>query len=74
MGAAASTVEMRRLEAPARHKPHIDQHQRRALRRPIAETAGYIQKRSAAGPLHGRYSGRLNRSSGDRRGFTVPIL
>ena len=28
MGAAASTVEMRRLEAPARHKPHIDQHQR----------------------------------------------
>ena len=74
MGAAASTLKMGRLEAPARHKPHIDQHQRRALRRPIAETAGYIQKRSAAGPLHGRYSGRLNRSSGDRRGFTVPIL
>jgi len=54
MGAAASTVEMRRLEAPARHKPHIDQHQRRALRRPIAETAGYTQKRRATGPLRSR--------------------
>ena len=39
------------LETPARGKPHIDQHQRRALRRSIAETAGYIQMRSAAGPL-----------------------
>ena len=29
MGAAPSTVKMGRLEAPARGKPHIDQHQRR---------------------------------------------
>ena len=57
MGAAASTLKMGRLEAPARHKPHIDQHQRRELRRSVAETAGYIQKRSADGPLHGRSSG-----------------
>ena len=28
----ASHVELRRLEAPAGHKPHIDQHQRRAIR------------------------------------------
>ena len=54
MGAAASTLKMGRLEAPARHKPHIDQHQRRALRRPIAETAGYTQKRRATGPLRSR--------------------
>ena len=54
MGAAASTLKMGRLEAPARHKPHIDQHQRRALRRPIAETAGYTQKRHATGPLRSR--------------------
>ena len=54
MGAAASTVEMRRLEAPARHKPHIDQHQRRALRRPIAEIGSNVQKRRVAGPLRGQ--------------------
>ena len=51
MRAVASTLEMGRLETPARGKPHIDQHQRRALRRSIAETAGYVQMRSAAGPL-----------------------
>ena len=28
----ASDAELRRLEAPARHKLHIDQHQRRAIR------------------------------------------
>ena len=57
MRAVASTLEMGRLETPARGKPHIDQHQSRALRRSVAETAGYIQKRSTDGPLHGRYSG-----------------
>ena len=31
-GAVASTLKMGRLEAPAGHKPHIDQHQRRAIR------------------------------------------
>ena len=31
MGAAPSTVKMGRLEAPARGKPHIDQHQRREI-------------------------------------------
>ena len=31
MGEAASALEMRRLEAPVRDKPGIDQHQRRAL-------------------------------------------
>ena len=51
MRAVASTLEMGRLETPARGKPHIDQHQSRALRRSVAETAGYIQMRSAAGPL-----------------------
>ena len=50
-GAAASTLEMGRLETPARGKPYIDQHQLRELRRSVAETAGYIQMRSAAGPL-----------------------
>ena len=57
MRAVASTLEMGRLETPARGKPHIDQHQRRALRRSVAETMSYIQKRSTDGPLHGRYSG-----------------
>ena len=37
-----------------RAKPGMYQHQVRALRRPIAETAGYTQKRRAAGPLRGR--------------------
>ena len=54
MGAAPSTVKMGRLETPGRGKPHIDQHQRREIRRSVAETAGYIQKRSTDGPLHGR--------------------
>ena len=49
-----STFKTDSFSAPARHKPHIDQHQRRELRRSVAETAGYIQKRSAAGPLRGR--------------------
>ena len=51
MGAAASTLQMGRLDTSARHQPHIDQHKHRALRRSVVETAGYIQKRSAAGPL-----------------------
>ena len=40
---------MGRLEAPARDKPGIYQHQRRELRRSVATIAGYIQKRSADG-------------------------
>ena len=33
-----SHAELRRLEAPAGHKPHIDQHQRRAIRSRNLET------------------------------------
>ena len=54
MGAAPSMLKMGRLEAPARHKPHIDQHQRRAMRRSVAESTSYVQKSSATGPLRGR--------------------
>ena len=32
IGAVASTLKMGHLEAPARHKSHIDQHQRSTLR------------------------------------------
>ena len=35
-----STLTMRRLQAPARHKLGSDQHQRRALWPPLRETAG----------------------------------
>ena len=34
-------MEMGRLEAPARDKPGIHQHQRRVLRRSVAETPSY---------------------------------
>ena len=37
-GAAPSILQMRRLEAPADHKPHLDQHQRRASRSRNRET------------------------------------
>ena len=57
MGGVASTVEMGRLEAPARDKPGIYQHQRRVLRRSVAETMSYIQKRRPAGPLRGVFGG-----------------
>jgi len=57
MGAAASTLKMGRLEAPARHKPHIDQHQRRALRRSVAKSTSYVNKRNAARPLRSRNGG-----------------
>ena len=57
MGGVASTVEMGRLEAPARDKPGIYQHQRRELRRSVAETSSYIQKRRPAGPLRGVFDG-----------------
>jgi len=57
MGGVASTVEMGRLEAPARDKPGIHQHQRRVLRRSVAETPSYIQKRRPAGPLRGVFGG-----------------
>ena len=57
MGGVASTVEMGRLEAPARDKPGIYQHQRRVLRRSVAETSSYIKKRSAARPLRAGTAG-----------------
>ena len=50
-------MEMGRLEAPARDKPGIYQHQRRVLRRSVAETMSYIQKRRPAGPLRGVFAG-----------------
>ena len=46
---------MRRLQAPARHEPDIDQHQRRALCALIRETSSYVQKRAATQPLRGRF-------------------
>ena len=39
-GGGMSTLTMRRLQAPARHKLGSDQHQRRALWPPLRETAG----------------------------------
>ena len=57
MREAGSALGLRRLEAPVRDKPGIDQHQRRVLRRSIAETTSYIQKRRPAGPLRGVLGG-----------------
>ena len=51
MGEAGSAVEMGRLEAPARYKPRIVQHQRRALRRSVAGSGSSAKKRSAIRPL-----------------------
>ena len=50
------------LQAPARHKPGIEQHQRRALWPPLRETASYLQNRAAGKP----------RGTGCRRGVAVP--
>ena len=48
-------AQMRRLQAPARREPDIDQHQRRALCALIRETRSYVQKRAATQPLRGRF-------------------
>jgi hypothetical protein len=48
-------LTMRRLRAPARHKPGIEQHQRRALWPPPRETTSNIQNRAAGKPLCGRF-------------------
>ena len=55
MSGAVGTLTMRRLQAPARHKPGIEQHQRRALWPPLRETASYLQNRAASKPLCGRF-------------------
>ena len=58
---------MRRLEAPVRDKPGIDQHQRRALRPYLRDIGNDIKKRSDAGRLrvtkrHLNRSGRRSRA------------
>ena len=55
LGGAAGMLTMGRLQAPARHKPGIEQHQRRALWPPLRETASYLQNRAASKPLCGRF-------------------
>ena len=55
LGGAAGMLTMRRLQAPARHEPDIDQHQRRALCALIRKTPSYVQKRAATQPLRGRF-------------------
>ena len=42
MSGAVGMLTMRCLQAPARHKPGIEQHQRRALWPPLRETASYL--------------------------------
>ena len=44
MGEAGSALEMRRLEAPVRDKPGIDQHQRRALHQDVRNIGSDIKK------------------------------
>jgi hypothetical protein len=61
MGEAGSALEMRRLEAPVRDKPGIDQHQRRALHQDVREIGSVIKKCSTAGRLRVTKR-RLNRS------------
>ena len=51
MGEGGSAREMGRLEAPARHNPGIDQHQRRALRLDTRDIGSVIKKCSATGRL-----------------------
>ena len=55
LSGAVGTLTMRRLQAPARHKPGIEQHQRRALWPHLRETASNLQKRAAGKPLCGRF-------------------
>jgi hypothetical protein len=49
------TTWMRRLQAPARHEPDIDQHQRRALWSSVRKTRSYVQKRAATQTFRGRF-------------------
>ena len=55
MSGAVGMLTMRCLQAPARHKPGIEQHQRRALWPLLRETASYLQNRAAGKPLRGRF-------------------
>ena len=48
---AGSALEMRRLEAPVRNKPGIDQHQHRTLRTDLCDMGSDTRKCSAAGRL-----------------------
>eukprot|EP01043_Picozoa_sp_COSAG02_P044926 COSAG02_NODE_4058_length_5845_cov_3.217891_4_plen_64_part_00 len=61
MGRDGSTCKMGRLEAPARDKPGIDQHQCRALRPHLREIGSDIKHCSDAGRLRVTKR-RLNRS------------
>ena len=61
MGEAGSALGLRRLEAPVRDKPGIDQHQRRALRPDLRDIDSVIKRCSAAGRLRVTKR-RLNRS------------
>jgi hypothetical protein len=51
MGGAAGMLTMRRLQAPARHEPDIDQHHRRVLCPSLRETSAI----SRTAPLPSRY-------------------
>ena len=55
MSGVVGTLTMRRLQAPARRKPGIEQHQRRAPRPPLRETTSNLQNRAAGKPLCGRF-------------------
>ena len=61
MGEARSALGLRRLEAPVRDKPGIDQHQRRALRPELRDIGNDSTKRSDAWRLCVTKR-RLNRS------------
>ena len=63
----ASTVKMWWLEPPARHKPGIDQHQRRALHRYLAPEMTGIAVMRATGPLCRYAKQRLICFGGQRR-------
>eukprot|EP01044_Picomonas_judraskeda_P024821 COSAG03_NODE_6980_length_980_cov_1.175936_2_plen_84_part_00 len=55
MSGVVGTLTMRRLQAPARNKLGIDQHQRRALWPRVRKTASNLQNRAAGKPLRGRF-------------------
>ena len=59
-----SALEMRRLEAPVRDKPGIDQHQRRALHQDVRKIGSDIKKlqRRRAVTRYDLTKRRLNRS------------
>ena len=64
-------LTMRRLQAPARHEPDIDQHQRRALWPSMRKTSSYVQKRAAAQPLRDGFGAV---QSFDWRQTATPVL